>query len=588
MARVILYDPARHSWVRFDDPRFVIQARRLDEVMAALSRVEQLVESESLYAAGFVTYDASPAFDASLVVREGNTRIPLLWFGLYEEGTAIELPPPAHLPAIQWLPSITKDAYLACIDKIKEHIREGDTYQVNFSFKLRGKFFIPEEEFFYGLMAAQPSTHGAFITTTDFAICSASPEQFFALDQGNLEARPMKGTRKRGLSSCEDEGMAAALHHSEKDRAENLMIVDMMRNDIGRIAEIGSVEVPSLFDVERYPTVWQMTSRVRARTSAGITEIFRALFPCASVTGAPKARTMQLITELEQDARNIYTGALGLIMPGRRARFSVAIRTVLIDKATGDAEYGIGGGIVADSKAEEEYAECLAKSHVLEEIRPTFKLFETIRHTPEEGFYLLDEHLARLRSSAEYFGFAFDDTMVAKVLHALESQPMFHTEPVRVKLVLARDGGVTGEFSPLGLGQDVPPVRVMLARAPVDSQNRFLYHKTTHRVVYERALASASDVDDVILWNERGEVTESTIANVVVELDGALYTPPVSCGLLNGTFRTRLLLERRVSERVITTDELVRARKIFLVNSLRLWRTAELTPEFSNTPIAMR
>ncbi len=588
MPRVIMYEPVRQSWVRFDDPALVIEAQQITEVIQALERVEEFVNRESLYAAGFVAYQASPAFDSSLEVKERISRLPLLWFGLYRNCVEIEFHSPDPIPDIKWHPSITKDEYLSCIARIKEHIKAGDTYQVNFSFKLRGTFDGPEEALFYRLMAAQRSTHGAFIKTADFSICSASPELFFSLDGNNIEARPMKGTSKRGLSNLDDKRMSAALHLSEKDRAENLMIVDMMRNDIGRIADVGSVEVPSLFDVERYPTVWQMTSRVRARTSASVTEIFRALFPCASVTGAPKSRTMQIIAGLEREERNIYTGAMGLIMPGRRARFNVAIRTVLIDRKKGEAEYGVGGGIVWGSTVEGEYAECLAKAQVLNEVRPDFKLFETIRYEPREGFFLLDAHLKRLRSSAEYFGFILKESQIAEVLREIEAKLDSGGEPARVKLVLERDGIVNGECSPLTLATSNQSVRVRLAASPIDSQNLFLYHKTTHREVYERALAAYSDVDDVILWNEKGEVTESTIANIVVDIDGVLYTPPVSCGLLDGTFRGKLLLERKVSERVISTQALLRSSKIFLVNSVRRWRAAELIPDYSGSNVVIK
>jgi para-aminobenzoate synthetase/4-amino-4-deoxychorismate lyase len=348
------------------------------------------------------------------------------------------------------------------------------------------------------------------------------------------------------------------------------MIVDMMRNDIGRIAEIGSVHVPSLFDVERYPTVWQMTSTVAAKTHASVTAILKALFPCASVTGAPKARTMEIIAELESSPRRIYTGAIGFIAPNRRAQLNVAIRTVLIEKRSGEAEYGVGGGVVWASTATGEYEECLTKARVLTAARPEFRLFETILCTPSDGLFLLDQHLARLRDSAEYFGFDYSDDAAREALGKVQCR----SQPMRVKLLVSLKGTVSVELSPFNVQSAITHVR--LSAFPVDSQTIFLYHKTTHRKVYEDAIAEMPECDDVILWNERGEITESTIANVVVEIDGEFFTPPVACGLLAGVFREKLLKEGTIKERIVTVAEFKQSPRIFLINSLRQWREARL------------
>ncbi|MCK4467634.1 MAG: chorismate-binding protein, partial [Desulfobacterales bacterium] len=337
--------------------------------------------------------------------------------------------------------------------------------------------------------------------------------------------------------------------HSEKNRAENVMIVDMVRSDMGRIAHTGSIQVDELFALEKYPTLWQMTSTVTAKTKAGLSEIFRALFPPASITGAPKPRTMQIIAELETGPRRIYTGSIGFISPDRKAQFNVAIRTVLVDKIKGQAEYGVGGGIVWDSTETIEFEESQTKAKILTERLSDFSLLETILWVPENGYYLLQQHLARLKDSAIYFSFSADiDAIRDKLLSLAGAFP--HTAH-KVRLLVAKNGHITCKPEVLRHSIVRHIQRVCLAQSPIDSSNPFLYHKTTNRRVYDQALASCPGYDDVILWNEKGEVTESCIANIVIELDGKLYTPPVQCDLLAGTFRAWLIKQNKVREKVI-------------------------------------
>lgn len=570
MINVIIVDSASGEWWQFTEPKEVVVVHDIRGIIPSLRNVEHRVNNEQLYAAGFISYEASPAFDKALRVRPHDYAFPLMWFGLFEKPAAIRLREAGLCPRLEWKPTISRQSYDDAIARIKNHIAAGDTYQVNFSFRMTGSCDTEPYDFFLQLTRAQPSRNAAFIETDDFAICSASPELFFSLNGENILARPMKGTAPRCPTLKHDTSQAEFLRSSEKNRAENVMIVDMMRNDIGRIAEVGTVEVPSLFEVEKYPTVWQMTSAVAAKTSASILEILEALFPCASVTGAPKASTMGIIAELESTPRKIYTGAIGFIAPDRKAQFNVAIRTVLIDKRSKVAEYGVGGGVVWDSTPEGEYDECLTKARILTEVRPQFNVFETLLYTNEDGFFLLDEHLTRLRNSCEYFGFAFDKNVVLKILHKAEQQ--FSHGSFRVKVELHPNGLPALETKPIDAAVLSIPVRVRLASAPVDSNNLFLYHKTTHRTMYDDALASVSNCDDVILWNERGEITESTIANVVVEIDGDLFTPPVECGLLAGTYRAKLLYEGKIKERIIAKDEFMNAKRAFLINSIRQWR----------------
>lgn len=576
MNEAILFDSTAKRWLRFRHPDEVVTTREKGLVLSSLHSVEELVHRDSLVAVGFISYEAAPAFDTALCTRPDDA-FPLVWFGLYRkaEPFALSSVGSSLFGFGEWKPSVNRDEYDRAIDNIKSYIRAGDTYQVNYSFRLRSRFSGEPVALFQTLMAAQPSSNGAFIETDEFALCSASPELFFSLDGEDIVARPMKGTAPRGLTLEQDKEQSAALQHSEKNRAENVMIVDMMRNDIGRIAETASVRVPSLFDVERYPTVWQMTSTVAAKTNASVTEIMKALFPCASVTGAPKARTMEIIAELESSPRKIYTGAIGFITPNRRAQFNVAIRTVLVDKRTREAEYGVGGGVVWASTAEGEYDECLTKARVLTDVRPRFDLFETMLYAPQDGFFLLDEHLARLRKSAEYFGFPYREADAKSILAKVKKD---FSETLRVKLIMAYGGSFSIALRPFDATAREDPVRVRLAATPIDSQNLFLYHKTTHRKVYHDVIAATPNCDDVILWNEHGEITESTIANVIVEIDGELFTPPVECGLLGGVFRAQLLREGKIKERVITVDELKHSGTLWLVNSLRKWREGGLVP----------
>jgi para-aminobenzoate synthetase/4-amino-4-deoxychorismate lyase len=574
---VILHDAATRRWLRFSQPHRVLRARHPREVIPLLTEMAQAVEQQGLYAAGFLAYEAAPAFDAALQVRPAHD-FPLIWFGLYDPPEEIALPHGTTLPPtpeLTWQPSLTPVAYKRAIAAIKSYIAGGFTYQVNYSFRLRAPFSAAPWPFFLHLLRAQEADYGAYVDTGRFAICSASPELFFHLDGQQLRSRPMKGTTPRGLSWEEDERRAAWLAQSEKNRAENVMIVDMIRNDMGRVATVGSVSVPALFTVERYPTVWQMTSTVTARTGAGYVDILRALFPCASITGAPKPRTMSIIAELEQSPRHVYTGAIGYFAPQRRAQFNVAIRTVLVDRERAQAEYGVGGGIVWDSEAEDEFAECNTKARVLTTTRPPFQLLETLRWTREEGYFLLDYHLRRLRRSAAYFGFAHDGDAVRDAL--AEGTGTWESPAYRVRLLLARDGTITIENQPFDPAPTRYPRRVCLAPWPIKRDDPFLYHKTTNRGLYEKALAACPGYDDVLLWNEDGELTESCIANLVVERDGVRVTPPLRSGLLPGTYRAWLLDQGLVQERVVTLADLPHCKNIWLVNALRKEQDVRLT-----------
>ena len=571
---VVIHNAAQQCWLYFCNPRRIISAYRIEKVIPALNLIEKTVNKHGLYAAGFIAYEAAPAFDPALVVNR-NGSFPLIWFGIYSQAEQLRFPtarkccPDQSLDqSLRWRASLTRNAYHNAIAKIKKNIEKGDTYQVNFTYRLTSPFIGDPLAYFIELVKAQNARYGAFVNTEEWSICSASPELFFYLDGNKLSSRPMKGTASRGLTLRDDIKQAKWLHHSEKNKAENIMIVDMVRSDMGRIAYTGSVQVDSLFAIEKYPTLWQMTSTVIAETKAGLSEILRALFPPASITGAPKSRTMQIIAELETGSRRIYTGSIGVVSPDRKAQFNVAIRTVLIDKIKGQAEYGVGGGIVWDSTETIEFEESQTKAKILTTERsPDFSLLETILWTPENGYYLLQQHLARLKDSAIYFSFSADiDAIRDKLLSLTRAFPR---TAHKVRLLVAKDGRITCKPEAFRHSIVKHIQRVCLAKSPIDSSNLFLYHKTTNRLVYDQALAACPGYDDVILWNEKGEVTESCIANIVVELDGKLYTPPVQCGLLAGTFRACLIEQDKVREKVIRLKDFARSPHIYLINSVR-------------------
>ncbi len=578
------------TWLHFTNPQRIISTDQLYDVLPALREIEDAVNN-GFHAAGFLSYESAPAFDAAHQAHSSFSGFPLLWFGLYPQPRLFSLPQPASpKPALTWSPTVSRETYNSAIEQIKNHIADGRTYQVNYTMRLQTDFNADTWNFFLHLAQSQ-NNHAAYIDTGRFVIASASPELFFQLDGDTVTCRPMKGTTHRGRTTLEDAEQAQWLKDSEKNRAENVMIVDMIRNDLSRIAKIGSVHVPELFATEKYPTLWQMTSTVQAETDVSLAKIFTALFPCASITGAPKVSTMRIISELETTPRKIYTGSIGYIAPNRKAKFNVAIRTALIDRENQTAEYGVGGGIVWDSESGDEYAEALLKARVLTESPPQFSLLETMLWTPEDGFFLRDKHIARLLDSAEYFGFLITRRGRVPLPHSpkeilesylIEISTQF-TSPQRVRLLLNKNGDLSHEAKSFQPTKEDSVIKVSLASQPVNSNNVFLFHKTTYRDIYESAIRSVGsetsreqyEYDDVILYNEHGELTEFTIGNLIVETDGKLYTPPISCGLLAGTFRAHLLETGQVKEMVIRVDEIGKCEKIFLVNSVRKWQRVE-------------
>lgn len=558
----------------FSRPSEIITADVAIDVAPAMRAVEAAVRRGG-YAAGFVSYEAAPGFDAALTTREPRAGLPLAWFGVFEQPDPTSARPWSELERdetatdARWTPDITDAAYRAGIDAVRDAILNGDSYQSNYTFRLHGRVDPRTAAARYRRLAAdQRAPYAAFLDIGAWQILSLSPELFLRIDGRRLVTRPMKGTAARGSWADDDRARGLALQASPKNRAENVMIVDLARNDVGRVADVGSVRTDGLFALERYPSVWQMASTVegRLRAGVGLTEIFAALFPAGSITGAPKTSSMRLISRIEAAPRGVYCGAIGVCLPNGDAVFNVAIRTALIETATGRATYGVGGGITWDSTAADEYAEALSKAAALTPA-PTFDLFETMRL--DAGVYVrVEGHLARLSESAAYFDRPCDRAAIDRALTAHAAAHPTGTR--RVRLRLRASGDVELESWPFDRVSSATQT-VALARAPISSSDRFLHHKTTRRDIYDRHRAAQPDAFDVLLWNERGEVTEFTIGNLVAEIDGARWTPPQSSGLLAGVFRRALLDAGDIRERVLTRDDLTRASRLWLVNSLREW-----------------
>lgn len=561
-------------WLAFDAPDTVMSCRRPQEVPALLQQVDTWWR-QGHWAVGLLTYEAAAGFDPALVTHPPGP-MPVAWWARCRSPKVHLGSPPlaagsAPLPPLDWQAGLHRNAYRQALATIRDHIAAGDTYQVNYTFPLGADFDGRSEDLFLSLHRAQPAAaHSAYLDLGRFVVCSVSPELFFSQTGQRILTRPMKGTAARGRFPREDARQAASLLASAKDRAENVMIVDMMRNDLGKVAHPGSVRVEDLFSVETHPTVHQMTSTIAADSAASLPELMAALFPCASITGAPKVRTMAIVRQLETTPRGIYTGSLGFLSPAgpgrpRRASFNVAIRTALVDRHHRRVHFGTGGGIVWDSDPESEYEECRTKTRILRS-PPPFSLIETLRWRPTSGYRRFEQHFRRLLASARHFGFTFDPQALRQRLCLPPGgQGGLH---LRVRWSLHRDGRCEVESFPFA----VEPRRrwtLRLDDRPVDASNPFLFHKTTHRRVYDEARQRHPGVDEVVLWNERRELTEGLRTNLVLRLGKRWWTPRQESGLLAGVMRQCLIGRGRLQEATLPVEALTEADDIYLINSLR-------------------
>ena len=558
--RILLPAPDGGGWLDFAPPRQILAAETLDEVVQVVAAAEN-ARRQGKFVAGFVAYDAAPAYDsAHRIFPPSASKLrsspPLAWFAIADEPPQPSLLPrdDSHLCG-RWR-GRPRAEYLAALNSIQHHIAAGDAYQVNFTYPLRAAFAGCPMSMFAALAARQPSPWRFFAETESWAVCSASPECFVEKRGESLWARPMKGTRPGGPKA------AVQLAASEKDRAENLMIVDMTRNDMSRLPDARHVRAESLLDIHTYPTVAQMTSTVACKTAAGMDGIFAAMFPPASVTGAPKIAAMQIIAGLEKESRGVYCGVCGWGDNGG-FQFNVAIRTAVIDKKNGVVRYDVGSGVVADSSAAGEWRECKNKAAILVPPSPPC-LLETMR-ADNSGVVLLKNHLQRIAASARVFGFRFARRRAEE---EIEKECKSLSAPATLRLQLFADGTINLQR------RSLPPrkkIRACLSEVAVDSANLLLRHKTGRRGIYETALAAAKarGFDDAVLQNEKGELTETCIANLAIQLGGRWLTPPLSCGLLPGVFRRQLLAQKNIAEKIVGADDLRRAEKIMRFNAVR-------------------
>lgn len=583
---MVLIQCSRRLWQAYEDPLEIIETRDQERVLPLIRHIESRVEKEGLFAAGYLRYEAAPAFDPALQTHVAPVGQPLIRFGLYSRfrtGLLKTFIPESRTPYGEWKPLVNEPDYRSALNRIREYLEAGDTYQVNYTLPLEGPP-LPKNRtpaMFRRWIEGQQGSYGAWVEGEESQILSLSPELFFRLEGERLYCRPMKGTVLRGRWPEEDRRRREELKSSSKDQAENLMIADMIRNDLGRVADSGSVEVEKLFSLEEYPTVHQMTSGIRCRSKAGLGDILQALFPCASITGAPKVRTMEIIRELEPAPRGIYCGSIGFYHPGRKAQFNVAIRT--LENFRDRSVYSVGGGILWDSTSEKEYAEAMLKSRVLQSPLPDFDLLETLRWDSQKGYLRLKEHLDRMEWSAHFFGFPWDRNHVMDQLKqegnqfkdSVVSEEKNGKKCFRVRLLLRRQGSLKVEFHDLPEIPDTP-TPFILSPLPVDSNHLLLFHKTSYRDFYQEREREPGVF--TLLQNEVGELTEFTIGNLVMNKQGRLLTPPLECGLLPGVLRRSLLQEGILEESRLYPEDLPKAEEIFLINSLRGWVPLRAVP----------
>ncbi len=561
----------------FGAPRERLHARSLDEVAPLLARVDALARAGA-WCVGYLCYEAAGAFDEAFETHAPSdpTR-PLAAFAVYDAPLRdAALDDDDGAATVRWTGGPRRDAFDATIAEILRAIADGEVYQVNATAPLTGTLQGEPRALFAALRRAQPNAYAAYLdfgtgADSDDRILSVSPELFFDWRAGRLLARPMKGTAPRGATPAEDAAQSAFLRGAAKERAENLMIVDLLRNDLSRIAEPHSVRVPRLFHTEAWPTVWQMSSDVVATTRPGTTlaDVFGALFPCGSITGAPKVQAMRLIRELESEPRGVYCGAIGVVQPGGAATFNVPIRTLALrdDGAATQVRCGIGSGITADATAAGEWDEWRHKRAFVDRASQAFELVETLRL--EEGVFVdVEAHLARMDDAARHFAFA---SPLAPARAALANLRVAHASGRwRVRLLADRAGVARAQAFALVPTRE--PVRVRLAeRALAGSDGEFVRFKTTHRAHYDAFAPDDGSIFDTLLWNERGELTEFTRGNLALRVAGRWLTPALASGLLPGIARARLLRERAIEEATLTRDDLARAEGVAFFNSLRGW-----------------
>lgn len=561
----------------FTNPIDIISAQKPGDIIPSIHKMEKLLERGKILA-GFFSYEASIGLDSSKKVHSVPTNFPLLWFGVYEKPTITfcnkDIPHMGKKHTIDTFENeISQSEYCRIADKIINYISAGDIYQANVTFRAQARCNCDPVSLFYSSLLYHPVPYAAFVNIDSHYIISNSPELFLDCNAGYIRSMPMKGTSKRDPVNEIDKKRKENLKYDEKNRAENVMIVDMVRNDLGRICTIGTIHVDSLFRVDTYPTVHQMISEVHGHLSANssLENILQATYPPASITGAPKIRAMQIIAECERSPRKVYTGSIGCFTGVHDFCLNVAIRTLIHDKSE-TIELGIGSGIIADSNVETEWNECLLKSSFVSFMKSDFFVLETMLwDSYKKEIIYLEEHLARAKNTLEYFGWNTDMNNAIKELkqstNSLQSMPYS-----RVRLLISAQGKAVVNVTQLHTpGWNVKNPRIRISKNIVDSNNVFLYHKTTHRTLYDTEYNNTlkDGFDEVVFVNENNYITEGAISNIFICKNNKWYTPAIHCGLLPGIWRKKCIEKLNAKEACLSIDDLLSADIVMIGNSVR-------------------
>lgn len=562
----------------FKSPMEVISCRNLNDIEPSLNKIEKMIK-KGFFAAGFLSYEAGFAFQP-IIRQKQSYDFPLLWFGIFKRPLIFD-----H-QNIEFIDSnrqnnysindikaeVPEKQYINSIEKIKRQIEKGYTYQVNRTFKLNFSLKGSVSSLYMNLVKKQSASYSAFIRIGKQYILSFSPELFFKKEKGLINVKPMKGTIGRGRFLKEDIENIEHLYNCPKNRSENIMILDLLRSDLGRVSKTGTVKTIKLFEIEKYESLFQMTSTAKAETkqSVALLDLFEAMFPSGSVTGAPKIRTMQIINDIEKVPRGIYAGSIGFITPEKNCVFNVAIRTLLLDPSSGKGEMGIGSGIVYDSNPKKEYEECLLKAKFLTDKHENFRLIETILWEPVHGYALIKLHMQRLSESAAYFNYRYDKNYIIKLLNNV-SKNFNKNQKHRVRLLLNKDGSLDINYSMLD--QESVGRTIAISSIKTNSADKWLYHKTTNRRLYDSEYDRYKKLGffDVIFKNKKGQITEGAISNIFIRKNDIFYTPPLECGVLSGVYRRHLLSERKYSikEKILYYEDILNADSIVVTNAIR-------------------
>lgn len=570
-------DKHNKSSYLFKNPLEIILCNTPSRIKPSIDRIEYFIK-KGYFAAGFLSYEAGFGLEEALKSKNGSD-FPLLWFGIFRDPEKFDHPKTLFNDDISEdsyrikdiESEISKREYINSIEKIKAYIEKGDTYQVNHTFKLNFSFSGPVTDFYLHLRRKQSVSYSALIKFNEKYILSFSPELFFKREKDLIQVKPMKGTADRGRLLKEDRDNARLLYLCPKNRSENIMIVDLLRNDLSRISRKGTVSTKRFFEIEKYESLFQMTSTVESKVRTGVSlyEFFKATFPSGSVTGAPKISSMKIIDELEKSPRRIYTGSIGFLAPDGESAFNVAIRTLLIDTQEKKGEMGIGSGIVYDSDPKKEHVECILKAKFLTEKIRDFSLIETLLWEPSKGYSLLRFHLERLSESADYFNYKYNKRQVRAFLSKLSRT--FGNNSYRVRLLLDKNANISAAHTAIERSDNLK--FIAFSSKMTDPADRFLFHKTTNRKIYgnEYKKYKKQGFFDVIFRNKKNEVTEGAISNILIKKGGKYYTPPVECGLLNGVYRRYLISEKilKIEEKILNIDDIRTADKIILTNAVQ-------------------